>query len=639
MPSRETFRSVHSLTTGVLDDFRRALFPLVTFEILFKCVVAVFTLGAGAIVLAILVRTTGSSAVTNDDLVHFGLSPQGVLVGAILLVSTLLVLVLEHLGVMAIVARHQRGQGLRIRDVAEALGTILVRSWHLKGTGLAFLGLTAAPVALLAGLTYVTLLTRHDINYYLHDRPPSFIVAVAIGGVLGAVFLAIVAYAYVRTIFLFPVILYEDRTPREALHESLARTHGAILRFGSILLAWQAVGFILSALLVRGFAAIAALLLHAVAARLWALIPTVALLMGVQAVLLAILSFFLVTTHCLIIIALYRERNQELGVGGPCPLVPLPERDARSLRSLLRYWKAGLVVSLASYSLLCFGVLRGLAPPERVIVTAHKGYSAIAPENTLSSFRKAIEVGADYAELDVQTTSDGVIVVNHDRDLMRVGNEPRRIRQMTLAEVKAVDIGKVYGPPFVGERVPTLEEVIDLAKGKIRLQIELKYYDRDDALAGEVARLVEAKGFEDQCVIISLNYEGLLQVRRANPRLRTAAIVTVSVGDIDRLDVDALSVNSRHLSNSLIRAVKSRHKDLYAWTVDDPRRMLNLIERGVPNIVTNRPDLLIRIRDELAGMSDVERRLLAARHLLGLESELELRASSGEGGGGEEESP
>ncbi|QEH34186.1 Glycerophosphoryl diester phosphodiesterase [Aquisphaera giovannonii] len=637
MPTTGRSRSVPSLAAGVLDDFRRALVPLLAFEVLFKCVVALFSLGAGAIVLAILVRTTGSSAVTNDDLVRFGLSPQGVLVGAILLVSTLLVLVVEHLGVMAIVARSRRGQGLRVRDVAEALAGIVIRSWRLKGMGLAFLALTAAPIALLAGLTYAALLSRHDINYYLHDRPPSFFAAVGIGGILGAVFLGIVAFAYVRTVFLFPIMLYEDREPRSAVRESLARTRGVVGSLGAILLGWQGIGLVLSAAVVRGFGLIAAMLLHAVASHLWTLVPAVALLMAVQGVLLAVLSFFLVTTHCLIIVSLYRRRNEELGVGGPIPPSPLSEQDARGLRSFLRYWRLGLAVSLGSFLLLCYSVLHSLTAPERVIVTAHKGFSAIAPENTLSSFRKAIEVGADYAELDVQATSDGAIVVNHDRDLMRVGNDPRRIRDMTLAEVKAVDVGRVYGPPYVGERVPTLAEVIDLAKGRIRLQIELKYYVQDDALAAKVARLVEEKGFEDQCVIISLNYEGLKQVRRANPRLRTAAIVTVSVGDIDRLDVDALSVNSRHLSGSLIRAVKSRHKDLYAWTVDDPRRMLGLIERGVPNIVTNRPDLLIGIRDELAGMPDVERRLLAARHLLGLEPELAARA--GEGPGEEEESP
>jgi glycerophosphoryl diester phosphodiesterase len=121
-----------------------------------------------------------------------------------------------------------------------------------------------------------------------------------------------------------------------------------------------------------------------------------------------------------------------------------------------------------------------------------------------------------------------------------------------------------------------------------------------------------------------MNYEALMEVRRYNPRIHTAAIVTLAIGDIDRLDVDALCVNAESLSDRLICAARARHKDVQAWTVDDPRQMIKLIERGVSNIVTNVPDVLIRLRAEFAGLSHIERRLLAARYLLGLEPELSI---------------
>jgi glycerophosphoryl diester phosphodiesterase len=167
--------------------------------------------------------------------------------------------------------------------------------------------------------------------------------------------------------------------------------------------------------------------------------------------------------------------------------------------------------------------------------------------------------------------------------------------------------------------------VIALVRDRIKLQIELKFYGKDRKLAERVARLIEREKFESQCEVSSLNYDGLRAARRSNPRLRTVAIVTLAIGDIDRLEVDALSVNARNLSNRLIRAARARHKDVYAWTVDDPRRMITLMERGVSNIVTNVPDVLIRLRAEFAKLNDLERRLLAARYLLGLEPELENR--------------
>ena len=108
--------------------------------------------------------------------------------------------------------------------------------------------------------------------------------------------------------------------------------------------------------------------------------------------------------------------------------------------------------------------------------------------------------------------------------------------------------------------------------------------------------------------------------KRANPRLKVVALVSVALGDPGRLDVDGLSVNTKVLSDRLIRQAQAQKKNLYAWTVDDPREMVRLIERGVGRLVTNKPEELIRIRYECAQMSDLERRVLAARYLLGLDS-------------------
>jgi len=624
-----------SLASGVLGDFRRLFVPLAWFELVFKGVVALLGFAGGAGLLAILMESTGTSAVTNTDIVEFLLTPVGVLVVAMLGLSTLLGTVLEHLGVMAIAARFQRRLKIDALGITRILGSLLLRLSRLEAAGLALLALTAAPLALLGGLTYAALLSAHDINYYLADRPPSFIAAVIIGGLLGAIFLVAIAFVYVRTVLLFPIILYEDQPAWPALRESLNRTRGAFRRLGTILLGWQIAGVLLSTALVSGFAVIAELLLH-IAARFWVLVPLVALLLALHAILLAALSFLLVATHCLLILRLYRERNLALGVVGPesVPMLTDHSRDTFEIASLLRYWKLGALASLAVFVSLCISVSQRCGTPGNVIVTAHRGgFSKVVPENSKSAIRKAIEVGADYAEIDVQETADGVIILNHDSDLMRVAGVPGEISAMTLDKVRGADIGSKFSSAFAGEKVPTLAEVIALARERIKLEIELKYYDREGEqakgrnLAVDVVRLVEREHFESQCIVSSLNYEALLEVRRYNPRIHTAAIVTLAIGDIDRLDVDALCVNAESLSDRLICAARARHKDVQAWTVDDPRQMIKLIERGVSNIVTNVPDVLIRLRAEFAGLSHIERRLLAARYLLGLEPELVDRVS------------
>ncbi|MGB2607492.1 MAG: glycerophosphodiester phosphodiesterase, partial [Isosphaeraceae bacterium] len=193
MAARSFPEPLISLASGVLDDFRRLFVPLAWFELVFKGVVALLGFAGGAGLLAILMQSTGTSAVTNTDIVEFLLTPVGVLVVAVLGLSTLLAAVLEHLGVMAIAAQFQRGQKIHALGITRILGSLLLRLLRLEAAGLVLLVLTAAPLALLGGLTYAALLSAHDINYYLADRPPSFIAAVIIGGLLGAIFLVVIA--------------------------------------------------------------------------------------------------------------------------------------------------------------------------------------------------------------------------------------------------------------------------------------------------------------------------------------------------------------------------------------------------------------------------------------------------------------
>jgi glycerophosphoryl diester phosphodiesterase len=256
---------------------------------------------------------------------------------------------------------------------------------------------------------------------------------------------------------------------------------------------------------------------------------------------------------------------------------------------------------------------------ERFAVTAHRGHGPPLPENSLSAFRKAIEVGADCAELDVQLTTDDAIIVLHDRDFARVAGDKRRPGVMTLAEVKALDLGHRAGPAYAGERVPTLKEVIDLARGRIRLNIELKVYGGDRRIAAATADLLHQEAFEDQCVVASLDYEALRIAKTTNPRLRTALIVTYAVGDLGRLDVDALEVHVPLTTDTLLRAAHRLDKEVIVWTVDDPRTATDLVERGVRDLITNKPEMLVRLRDERAELTDAQRLLLAYRALLGAE--------------------
>jgi glycerophosphoryl diester phosphodiesterase len=225
--------------------------------------------------------------------------------------------------------------------------------------------------------------------------------------------------------------------------------------------------------------------------------------------------------------------------------------------------------------------------------------------------------GADYIEIDVQTCADGSLVVIHDRDLMRVGGDPRRVEDLTLVEIQRIDVGRRFSERFAGERVPTLEEVIDAVRGRAKLNIELKYNRPDPRLVPAVLDLVNRRQFLNDCVITSLNASAVLEFKRAQPEAVTGLIVTAAIGRVTRVDTDFLSVAAPRATPTAIRNAHRMGKAVHVWTVNNPEAMLQMIETGADNIITDEPDVLRRVLEERALLSDPEKLAMRLRVLFG----------------------
>ena len=190
------------------------------------------------------------------------------------------------------------------------------------------------------------------------------------------------------------------------------------------------------------------------------------------------------------------------------------------------------------------GVLHmGLDNP--VEVTAHRGYSAVYPENTIPAFKGAIQVGADWAELDVQQTADGEVIVMHDSNLKRTTGLDKEVWQVTWDEIKDLDNGSWFDKKYQTVRIPTLEEVLKVCRGKIHLNIEIKPSGHDKDLEEQVAKLLKKYHMRDTCVVSSLKYDSLRKIKQADDSIETAYITSVSYGNFTDLEyADGYSVNT-----------------------------------------------------------------------------------------------
>jgi glycerophosphoryl diester phosphodiesterase len=504
--------------------------------------------------------------------------------------------------------------------LGHALGVAMrssLRLLRLGGAQLVALAVIFAPFLGLAGLTYGLLLTGHDINYYLAEKPPAFRVAVAIGVVLGVGLLAVVTALYVRGLFVMPILLFEGGSVRSALRVNKARTDGSSWQPGAVVMGWHTSVAALAPLVGWAYTATCAELIARAGTRLVVLVPLAAALLAGHVLVASALAFTQVAGASLLTVRLYDQRS-----GGRAHAWAEAAEDAPAQR--LRWsawaWGLGLFAVMTGMMVLSARLWHEVRVEHTVSVTAHRGSSRDAPENTLAAIRKAIEQGADYAEIDVHLTADGVPVLLHDEDLQRLAGVARRPGELTLAELQRIDVGSRFGPAFAGETIPTLATVIDVARGRIRLNIELKPTDRGrarDALAAAVADLIQSRDFEAECFVTSLDQGAVAAAHRRNPRLRTGAIVSAAAGDVSRLDVDVLSVRIGLINDRLLGRVHATGKEVHAWTVDDPKAMGTLIDGGVDGLVTNDPVTALAVRRGRQGLPAWERVVLGLRRRLG----------------------
>ncbi len=229
-------------------------------------------------------------------------------------------------------------------------------------------------------------------------------------------------------------------------------------------------------------------------------------------------------------------------------------------------------------------------------VTAHRGGAKMAPENTISALEYSVQSMSDYAEIDVQETKDGEVVLLHDNNLKRTTGMNKYIWELDFAEVEQLDAGIKFNKNFRGEKIPTLAEAIEYADGKINLNIEIKYNGHNENIVNKVVKIITDYGFEDSCVLTSMNYGFLKEAKQLNPDIRTGYTMTMMYGDLSDLTAaDAFSVKYTYISEAFVESVHALGKEVYAWTLNYKGDMKRMIDCGVDNVITDDPEMVHQV--------------------------------------------
>lgn len=226
-------------------------------------------------------------------------------------------------------------------------------------------------------------------------------------------------------------------------------------------------------------------------------------------------------------------------------------------------------------------------------IIAHRGYSSQFPENTLASFEGAFDIGADYIELDVQMTRDGEAVVFHDDSLSRITGAEGTIADYTYEELLLLDAGSWFDASFAGERIPTLDQALDLTAGHGgRIYLELKDMGERPGFEEAVLEAVAERGMTAQCIFASFNYSYLTHLKELDASLQILYNTTgADPGVVSEYPADYYGFYLEAVTPSMIEAAHRAGSQAFVWTANEPASMTALRDMGADGIVTNHPGL------------------------------------------------
>lgn len=239
------------------------------------------------------------------------------------------------------------------------------------------------------------------------------------------------------------------------------------------------------------------------------------------------------------------------------------------------------------------------------LIIAHRGASGQAPENTMAAFRRALELGADGIELDVHMSADGRLVVIHDETVDRTSNGKGLVRDKTLAELKALDFGSWFSEEYRGEKILELEDVLELISGwDGLLNIEVKngpvFYPGIEKAVADALRKYDRT---ERTIISSFNHYSLVEIRKIDPGIRTAPLYMAGLykpWDYARsMGASAIHPLFYNIVPEVVRGCKENDIMINPFTVDRPEHIKAVAEAGVDGIITNVPDVALKIVKEM----------------------------------------
>lgn len=566
--------------------------PLILFEILWKLVTLLVIAPACAGLIQLAIHLAKLKYLTTSNLLQFLRSPWTILLLAVLLLLAALYTLFE-IAAVCTCFRQSRFQKVRTtlgRMVRSGLQSVL----HFFRGGGPFLVLhllVLIPLMQFSATSGIfTAMGIPDfLAYYMMKK--EFLLPIYVAAIILCCLLS------VRWVFSSVLFTQNQCSYRSARATSVQLVRGRFWQTFFSVLVWNCCYFAALLVFLCLITVVVLMVIRATGSNDLIMSQAMRILKLLIQIVLWSFSFFATPICMAHLTALLEKRCVQM------PEVVLPEPVPLS-RSAKPFRRSTAVLTACCFTVAALGlnlsyvysVFTGkanfrLALFQNPTVMAHRGLSADAPENTLYAFSDAISVGADFIELDVQQTRDGVLVVMHDSNLKRTTGVNKDIWDVDYADIQNLDAGSWFDPAYANARIPTLEETLQFVDKRAKLNIEIKPTKHgSDTLEQDVAELITQYQYTDACYVTSFSYGSLKKVKEVNPEIRTGYLMSVAYGQFYSLKyADAFSLNKVFVTSQVVNAAHQQGKQIFAWTVNSMSEVRSLCNLHVDSIITDDP--------------------------------------------------
>lgn len=566
--------------------------PLILFEILWKLVTLLVIAPACAGLIQLAIHLAKLKYLTTSNLLQFLRSPWTILLLAVLLLLAALYTLFE-IAAVCTCFRQSRFQKVRTtlgRMVRSGLQSVL----HFFRGGGPFLVLhllVLIPLMQFSATSGIfTAMGIPDfLAYYMTKK--EFLLPIYVAAIILCCLLS------VRWVFSSVLFTQNQCSYRSARATSVQLVRGRFWQTFFSVLVWNCCYFAALLVFLCMITVVVLMVIRATGSNDLIMSQAMRILKLLIQIVLWSFSFFATPICMAHLTALLEKRCVQM------PEVVLPEPVPLS-RSAKPFRRSTAVLTACCFTVAALGlnlsyvysVFTGkanfrLALFQNPTVMAHRGLSADAPENTLYVFSDAISVGADFIELDVQQTRDGVLVVMHDSNLKRTTGVNKDIWDVDYADIQNLDAGSWFDPAYANARIPTLEETLQFVDKRAKLNIEIKPTKHgSDTLEQDVAELITQYQYTDACYVTSFSYGSLKKVKEVNPEIRTGYLMSVAYGQFYSLKyADAFSLNKVFVTSQVVNAAHQQGKQIFAWTVNSMSEVRSLCNLHVDSIITDDP--------------------------------------------------